>query len=100
MTRLLPALLLLTACAYPVPAHSQWLTAHCGMRETVVERVTGRFAEKLRAVALSQDGSVFEIYGSDVHDGWTMIRVLPGGFACIVAFGEGWVIVERMGRPT
>ena len=96
----LAALLLLTACAYPVPAHGQWRQAHCGDRKVVVERIISVYGEKLRVVVLSELGVVFETYASERNDRWTMIATQPDGVSCIVAWGEGFVVIGQIGEPT
>lgn len=94
----------------PVLAQSQ----NCGPRDTVVERLQGKYAEGVHARGLAQNGAVvIEVWGS-VETGtgtgtgtWTITVTNPAGLTCLIGSGQSFetldpepIALEDEGDPT
>ena len=79
--------ILAAAFSFWLPAHGQ---AFCSNRTDILERLGNRYSEEPVAIGLASDGSALEIVASQDGRTWTLIRVWPGGRACILASGFAW----------
>lgn len=76
--------------AYTVPAEAQRVL--CTDRAEIIDTLGELFDETQRAFGLRSDGRVLELYASP--DGsWTALVTMPSGKSCVIAAGEGFVIV-------
>ncbi len=63
----------------------------CGKRADRVEDMRQIYGEVRRGYGVSiSEGSVFEVWASDVTGTWTILKTLPNGVACVVEVGENW----------
>jgi hypothetical protein len=63
-------------------------------RAVVVEQLAKVYAEAPRALGITADGAVLELFTADDGETWTIVVTLPNGMSQIVATGENW-----MSRP-
>lgn len=63
---------------------------NCAPRETVLERLSGKYRETRRGIGLVQQGSVMEVFASDETGSWTITVTLPNGLTCLVASGQSY----------
>ncbi len=71
------------------PAQAQTI---CIDRTDMLDRLADEFDEHLSEVRDDDDG-LMEILTSPTKGTWTMILTQPNGFSCIIATGEGLMIV-------
>ena len=82
----LPALVLAGFLwAFPSQAH-----ALCGDREAVLNNLEETYSEVPVALGLASNGSMVEVVVSP-SGSFTILYTMPGGLACVMAAGEGWV---------
>ena len=48
-------------------------------------------------LGLAKNGSVIEVLTSDDGETWTILVSQPNGSSCLVAVGEGWEELKRVG---
>lgn len=63
-------------------------------RSVVVEQLDKVYAEAPRALGITSDGAVLELFTAGDGETWTIIITLPNGMSHVVATGEHW-----MNRP-
>jgi hypothetical protein len=61
----------------------------CDTRANVKGHLERKYGETLRAVGLTNNGGVLEVYVAK-SGSWTMVFVAPHGTACMVAAGESF----------
>ncbi len=63
----------------------------CGTRDSVVEKLKGKYGEVRRGGGLAGPTAIFEIWASDKppHT-WTILKTTPNGWTCIMAVGDNW----------
>ena len=67
-------------------------------REMVVERLAKSYDEAPRALGVTSDGAVLELFTA--HDGetWTIVVTLPNGKSRVVATGEHWIVRPMLAK--
>ena len=78
----------LTAAAPPA------LASNCAPRDAVIERLSGKYSEKLTGGGLQGSASgqaLIEVWASDSTGTFTVIVTTAQGFSCIVAAGTNWM---------
>ena len=71
--------------------------AKCGDRNSIVNILGERYAEKPVATGMTMGGGVIEVFAA--NDGsWTMIVTMPTGHACFRAAGEGWESFQELAQ--
>ena len=89
-------LVLLGSAALSGPARAA--APACGDREEIVKTLEQRHEELPSASGVSADGAILEVLVSP--DGaWTILVTYPKQPSCILAVGEGWQVLELVGRP-
>ena len=92
---------LVAVSAMPVAAASPAATASglppCGSRPEILKQLSSRFKEAPVALGLAKDGSVVEVLTTDDGETWTILVSQPNGSSCLVAIGEGWEELKRVG---
>ncbi|MEL6100495.1 MAG: hypothetical protein AAFR68_04170 [Pseudomonadota bacterium] len=68
-------------------SHAQ---SNCADREVVRDRLTERYEESFVGAGLRGVGAIFEVWASDEHGTWTIIKTLPSGKSCVMAAGTDW----------
>lgn len=67
--------------------------AVCFDRSSLIEHLSGRFAETPVAAGLAANGSMVEVFSSPDGQTWTIVLTRPDGATCVVASGESWIDV-------
>lgn len=95
------AVSLVAIAAIPVAAATPAATASglppCGSRPEILKQLSDRFKEAPVAIGLAKNGSVVEVLTSDDGETWTILVSQPNGSSCLVAIGEGWEELKRVG---
>ncbi|MDX8496591.1 hypothetical protein RFN29_34350 [Mesorhizobium sp. VK22B] len=95
------AVSLVAISAMPVAAASPAAPAsglpQCGSRPEILKQLSSRFKEAPVALGLAKNGSVVEVLTSDDGETWTIMVSQPNGPSCLVAAGEGWEELKRVG---
>lgn len=63
---------------------------NCGARNTVLDYLSTKYAEKPVAMGIAANGSLIEVLSSKKGTTFTIIVTAPDGKSCMVAAGEGW----------
>ncbi len=102
MTRhALPALLVAALCLTAAPPVAAQQQARCAPRAQVMDLIEGRRGETRRAIGLTSNASVMELYASEATGGWTLVVTLPSGMTCLLGAGTGFEVEDRVaGAPT
>ena len=95
------AVSLIAISTMPVAAESPAAPAGglppCGSRPEILKQLSSRFKEAPVALGLAKNGSVVEVLTSDDGETWTILVSQPNGSSCLVAIGEGWEELKRVG---
>ncbi|WP_156939925.1 hypothetical protein [Mesorhizobium sp. LNHC209A00] len=95
------AVSLVAISAMPAAAASPVATAGglppCGSRPEILKQLSSRFKEAPVALGLAKNGSVVEVLTSEDGATWTIMVSQPNGSSCLVAIGEGWEELKRVG---
>ncbi|MER9237207.1 hypothetical protein NKI56_35485 [Mesorhizobium sp. M0622] len=89
------AVMLVAMSAIPVKAETG--SPPCAPRPELLKQLSKRFNEAPSALGLAKDGSVIEVLTSDDGSTWTIMISRPNGSSCLVAVGEGWEELKRVG---
>ena len=60
-------------------------------RKVVVEALAETYAEQPRALGITADGAVLELFTAGEGETWTITVTLPNGQSRIIATGEHWL---------
>jgi len=63
--------------------------ATCAPRTELVRTLGERYGEARRAIALTNNGGLLEVFVSE-RGTWTILVSSPHGRSCVVAAGEAW----------
>jgi hypothetical protein len=95
------AVSLVAISAMPVAAASPAAKATgsplCASRPEILKQLSDRFKEAPVALGLAKNGSVIEVLTSEDGQTWTIMVSQPNGSSCLVAVGEGWEELKRVG---
>jgi hypothetical protein len=95
------AVALVALSTIPVAAASATATPAgappCASRPEVLKQLSSKFKEAPVAAGLAKNGSVIEVLTSDDGETWTILISQPNGSSCLVAVGEGWEELKRVG---
>jgi hypothetical protein len=82
------------------PAASEEAVKVWNERAVVVQALAEKIAEEPRALGITDNGAVLELFTGGEGDTWTIMLTLPNGKSKIVATGEHWLTrpVQTMGR--
>ena len=69
----------------------------CASRPEILKQLSAKFKEAPVAAGLAKNGSVIEVLTSDDGETWTILISQPNGSSCLVAVGEGWEELKRVG---
>lgn len=72
---------------------------NCAPREVVLERLTSKYGESLRVIAMGSNGAVVEALASGGGETWTILVTRPGGLTCLVASGTNFEVVDSPSPP-
>ena len=79
--------LAVAAMLLPGALHAQ---ANCGQRDTVVDKLTGKYGEAFSGGGLQNAERVFEVWHSEEKGTWTILMTRADGTSCIMAAGTNW----------
>jgi hypothetical protein len=91
------AVALVAISTIPVSAATASGAPPCGSRPEILKQLSKRFKEAPVALGLAKNGSVLEVLTSDDGETWTIMVSQPNGSSCLVAVGEGWEELKRVG---
>ena len=95
------AVSLVAIAAIPVAAATPAATSsgspECASRPEILKQLSDRFKEAPVALGLAKNGSVIEVLTSEDGETWTIMVSQPNGPSCLVAVGEGWEELKRVG---
>lgn len=60
-------------------------------RKVVVEALAETYAEAPRALGITADGAVLELFTTGDGETWTIVITFPNGKSRIIATGEYWI---------
>lgn len=83
--------LIIVFCLYIAPATAQQV---CGKRADIVKRLSDKYRETQRTIALDPQQNVVETFASETGT-WTAILSYPNGSSCILSAGENWQMVKQ-----
>lgn len=89
------AMLLATQYAYAQSAPRN----NCGDRTKVVERLSTRYGETRRSIALGANNAVVEMFASATSGSWTLTVTSPNGQTCLVASGQSYEATQDTLSP-
>ncbi len=88
MTRWATILLGALIALYGTPVGAQMA---CGSHASMMAQLDMKYGEVRRGWGLAGPTAIFEMWASDVPPySWTILKVYPSGWACVVAVGDGW----------
>ena len=85
-------MLRLTLCAM-LAAAPAWAEIQCPQRIQVVTALTEKYNESRRAIGLTGNGNVLEVWANAATGSWTITVTAPNGVTCIPAAGSGFEMV-------
>jgi hypothetical protein len=78
------------------PAYAQ-NPAQCGPRAAVVKSLGEKYSETRRAIGISANNMVMEVFAAADSGTWTITVTTPQGVTCLVASGQGYeAVVEEL----
>jgi hypothetical protein len=86
MRPLFPVLIIAILSASPGLAQRMY----CVSRERVMAVISDQLAQSRRAMGLSANGAVMELYANDETREWTLTVTLPDGQTCLLANGAAF----------
>ncbi|PZV34960.1 hypothetical protein [Mesorhizobium kowhaii] len=93
----LVAIAAIPAAAAATPAATESGSPSCAPRPELLKQLSSRFKEAPVALGLAKNGSVIEVLTSEDGETWTIMVSQPNGPSCLVAVGEGWEELKRVG---
>lgn len=97
MRAILAALSFLLATCAPAAAQD----IQCAPREPLGAKLATQYDEHARAIGLTSNGMLMELFASLEDGSWTMLLTRPNGMACIIASGTDFGAVKViLGDPT
>ena len=84
----MPRALIIAALILGITTPAQAQMA-CGTRDTIVERLKGKYGEVRRGGGLA-GGVLLEIWASEATGTFSILQTYPNGWACIMAAGDSW----------
>ncbi|MER8571351.1 hypothetical protein NKG99_07225 [Mesorhizobium sp. M1409] len=88
---------LVPVAMFSIPAAAEAGSPLCASRLEILKQLSTRFKEAPVALGLAKNGSVVEVLTSDDGETWTIMVSRPNGPSCLVAAGEGWEELKRVG---
>jgi hypothetical protein len=86
---------LMLTLVYVMTSEASAQTAACQSRDSLVELLRERYAERPAAAGLEATGRLIELFTSADNDSWTMVMTMPAGESCVIAVGEYWLETKR-----
>jgi len=97
MKHLLLSLSILMGLTYTTTsAHAQ---AVCGPRDSMVKQLGKGYTETQKMIGLAANGSLMEIFTSDISGSWTIMLTAPNDTTCLMAAGKFFGMVKETKKP-
>ncbi len=93
----LSSALILGAFAFAPMASAQ---QNCAPREAVVERLSGKYSERLAGGGLQNADTLLEVWASDTTGSFTILITHANGMSCVVSSGHNWNTVVAATAPS
>lgn len=71
-------------------AQSLAAQGNCAARETVVERLQGKYSERLKGGGLQNSDTLLEVWASETSGSFTVLITHANGISCVVSSGHNW----------
>ena len=88
---LVGAIMLITNAMAAEPAAAQQAPLTWAERAVVMEELEKKFTEVPRALGITSDGAVLELFSAPDGTTWTLVITLPNGMSRVIASGESWI---------
>lgn len=88
---LVGAVMLITNAMASKPAGAQEVQMIWAERAVVVEQLEKKYTEIPRALGVTSDGSILELFSAPNGETWTLVVTLPNGMSRVVASGDNWI---------
>lgn len=88
---LVAAAVMLGSAIAAKPAAAQEALTMWNDRNVVVEALAETYAEAPRALGITSDGAVLELFTANDGETWTITVTLPNGKSRVIATGEHWI---------
>lgn len=77
----------------------------CGNRATIYSQLTKEYGEVRIGMGLAGPSALYEIWASSESPfTWTMLKVSPNGWTCIMSVGDSWTVFDPspllLGQPS
>jgi hypothetical protein len=67
-------------------------------RAVVVDQLAKSYAEAPRALGITADGAVLELFMANDGETWTIMVTLPNGMSQVVATGKHWIVLPLLAK--
>lgn len=67
-------------------------------RNAVVKALASTYAEAPRALGITADGAVLELFTTGDGETWTIMVTLPNGMSRVIATGEHWMVLPVLAK--
>lgn len=71
----------------------------CAARETIVAQLNEKYGETQRAIGLTSDNLMMEVYASEANGTWTITVTDPSGRTCFLSAGTAYEQQISMPAP-
>lgn len=88
---LVGAVMLITNAMAAKPAGAQEAQMIWAERAVVVQELEKTYTEIPRALGVTSDGSILELFSGPDGQTWTLVVTLPNGMSRVIASGESWI---------
>ncbi len=97
MTAIASATLALTAALVTTSSESAAQQVPCNQRDKVLGQLAQKYQEVPVAMGVTNRGGLVEVLSTDDGKTWTIIISSPNGQSCVVAAGDGWRALLKIG---
>ncbi len=87
---------LVLGAALVLASSSAFAAPQCNSRDKVPELLSETYSEAPVAAGVTNNGGLVEVLSTSDGNTWSMIITSPQGMSCLVAAGEGWLLIERI----
>jgi len=87
---------LVLGAALVLASSSAFAAPQCNSRDKVLALLSETYSEAPVAVGVTNNGGLVEVLSTGDGNTWSMIITSPQGMSCLVAAGEGWLLIERI----